>query len=111
MPKNLLDGLRTFCATLPGSEEYLMHGHPSFRAGKKCYAITSPESLSIKVPRKDQAQYCEDPRYSVTHYIGHHGWVTLDVSKRLDWDEVKRLVLISYRAAALKKMLKELDAR
>jgi hypothetical protein len=113
MSTDLLTGLRRLCATLPGSEEYLMHGHPSFRAGKKCYAISSPDvpSLSIKVPLMDQGLYCEDPRFSITHYIGQHGWVTMDLSGGIVWPEIEKLVTLSYRGQAGKKMLKELDAR
>ncbi|MDB5099077.1 MAG: Phosphoribosylglycinamide formyltransferase [Cyanobacteria bacterium RYN_339] len=113
MPTDLMTGLRKLCATLPEAEEYEMHGHPSFRAGKKCFAISSPDqpSLSIKVPLMDQALYCEDPRFSVTHYIGQHGWVTLDLTGGIRWPEVEKLVVMSYRGAALKRMLKELDAR
>jgi predicted DNA-binding protein (MmcQ/YjbR family) len=112
--KDLMNGLRELCKRLPEAEEYLMHGHPSFRAGKKCFLITSeddsqPAGMSVKVPLMDQPLYCQDPRFTVTHYIGHHGWVTLDLSGGINWSEVERLVTASYRTAALKRMLKLLD--
>ena len=43
-------------------------------------------------------------------YIGHRGWIDLDVEDHVDWDEVRALVLGSYRHFALKRMLKALGA-
>lgn len=112
-PDAVLAGVRDICATLPESEEYLMHGHPSFRAAKKCFVILGHDAdiatVSIKVPIMDQPFFLEDPRFHRTHYIGQHGWVTLTLDGPVDWDEVRTLVTKSYRGAALKRMLKILD--
>ena len=110
--------LRALCAGLPEAEEYLMHGHPSFRAGSKAFAIVSDGSghevdfgISVKVDLLEQPVVLEDPRFARTHYIGQHGWVTLDLSSEWTWGELERLVLNSYRRVALKRMLKALDAQ
>ena len=105
--------LDALAARLPEAERYLMHDHPSYRAGKKCFAIVGDRegtvtSLSIKVPLMDQPLYCQVPRFSITHYIGHHGWITLDLTGSLHWPEVERLVVDSYKRAALKRMLAKL---
>jgi hypothetical protein len=39
--------------------------------------------------------------------MGHIGWISLDVSKRCDVDEVRALARESYRHFALKRMLKQ----
>ncbi|HEY9722072.1 MAG TPA: MmcQ/YjbR family DNA-binding protein, partial [Oscillatoriaceae cyanobacterium] len=107
--------LRGISAELPSAEEYVMVHHPAFRAGKKPYAIAGSDAgaptLSIKVDLMDQPLYLRDSRFSITHYIGHHGWITMRLADGLDAEEIGRLVVASYRRVAGKKMLKALDAR
>lgn len=111
----LMAQLRAIAAELPAAEEYVMVHHPAFRAGKKPFAIAGSDAgvptLSIKVDLMDQPLYLQDPRFSITRYIGHHGWVTLRFDGPLDAVEIRRLVFASYRRVAGKKMLKALDAR
>lgn len=113
---SLMARVRALCESLPGAEAYLMHGHPSYRAGKKCFLIGAeddPEDpgFSVKVPVFNQPDYLEDLRISRTHYIGQHGWISLDLKQPFTWEELERLILISYRLAATKTMLKQLEAR
>jgi hypothetical protein len=49
-----------------------------------------------------------DPRYQIPPYFGHNGWIALDVTQACDWQEVKGLILESYRHFALKRMLQKL---
>jgi predicted DNA-binding protein (MmcQ/YjbR family) len=118
--QDLISQIRTLCKDLPEAEEYLMHSHPSFRAGKKCFVILGEGdsglsrtgvTMSIKVSLMEQGLFLEDPRFSRTHYIGQHGWVTLHVDRGTSPEEVEHLVLKSYRGAATKRALKALDAR
>jgi hypothetical protein len=51
-----------------------------------------------------------DPRYEIPPYMGHNGWIALDVTRRCDADELRALALDSYRHFALKRMLAQLDA-
>ena len=46
-----------------------------------------------------------DARYRIPPYIGHNGWIALDVDEHCDWPEVEALTLQSYRHFALKRML------
>lgn len=112
---DLPERIRSTCAALPGAEPYLMHGHPSFRVGKKCFLIGRDDprdpGISVKVPVFDQPLYLEDPRVSRMPYIGQHGWISLDLRQGFRWEEVAALILISYRLAATKKRLAELDSR
>lgn len=110
-----LDQLRPLCHALPESEEYVMVHHPAFRAGKKMYAVVGEAggnvaNIAVKVPLMEQALYTHDPRFKISPYIGQHGWVTLDLSGGIHWDEIRRLVTESYRRVALKRMLAKLDA-
>jgi len=47
----------------------------------------------------------DDPRYTIPPYMGHNGWIALDVGRDCDWHEIETLTLQSYRHFALKRML------
>jgi nucleoid-associated protein YgaU len=49
-----------------------------------------------------------DPRFGRAKYVGHKGWVDMDVSEVDDWEEVKTLVGESYRLIAPKRSLAKL---
>jgi hypothetical protein len=51
-----------------------------------------------------------DARFQIPPYIGHQGWIALDVTEHCDWKEVRGLALSSYRHFALQRMLKLLGA-
>jgi len=53
----------------------------------------------------------EDPRYTIPPYMGHNGWIAIDVSRKLNERELQPLALESYRHFALKKMLAKLAAQ
>ena len=52
-----------------------------------------------------------DKRFEIPPYMGHQGWIALDVTDHCDWQEVRGLALASYRHFALQRMLKVLDAQ
>jgi hypothetical protein len=112
-----MTSLRALCHDLPEAEAYLMHGHPSFRAGKKAFAICweggegEPATMSVNHGLFDQSLLLDDPRFTRTHYIGQHGWVTIALSDLRGPEELRALVLGSYRRAATKRALKALDER
>jgi predicted DNA-binding protein (MmcQ/YjbR family) len=110
----VLKSLRALCLALPESSEATQFGSPAFRAGKKMFAQLHgrDERLTLLtwVGVAGQSLVTLDPRYSVPAYMGHNGWIALDVSRKCDLDEVRELVLTSYRHFALQRMLKALDA-
>jgi len=52
-----------------------------------------------------------DERFEIPAYMGHQGWIALDVTDHCDWKEVRGLALSSYRHFALQRMLKALDTQ
>jgi hypothetical protein len=52
-----------------------------------------------------------DERYRIPAYMGHNGWIALEVTKSSDRKEVAALAVQSYRHFALKRMLQKLDAQ
>ena len=109
--------LRAVCLALPESTEVEAWGVPTFRAGKKIFAVFSgteprPHGLVFKPEDDDErAALLEDDRFSSPPYWGPGGWLALDLDAApVDWTEVAELVEGSYRQVALKRMLKLLDA-
>jgi predicted DNA-binding protein (MmcQ/YjbR family) len=108
-----LKKLRTICLALPEANEVETWGHPTFRAGKAAFVVLdeyggSP-NLAIRVGLDRQQELISVPRFFETPYSARHGWVSLNLDAKTDWDEVKRLAVESYRFVALKRMLKALD--
>ena len=111
--KARLDRLRQICLALPETSEGTQFGTPVFKAGKKtfCGAHRYGRRMHLEfwVGQDRQAMLTFDKRYVIPRYTGHNGWINLDVEEGVDWDEVRGLVLESYRHFALKRMLKALQ--
>lgn len=107
--------LRALCLALPETDEVATFGHPTFRAGKKTFAVFEEYrgelTLALKATPSDQDVLLHDPRFFATPYVGQHGWVSLRMSGAVDWGEVEDLVVASYRTVALKRMLAALRGR
>jgi predicted DNA-binding protein (MmcQ/YjbR family) len=43
-------------------------------------------------------------RFAAAAYAGKHGWITVDAGGGLDWDEIRELVVESYRLNAPKRL-------
>ena len=106
--------LRALCAELPETVEATQFGAPAFKAGKRTFLVAYRTRrlrfrLEFWVGAELQATLTDDPRFEVPRYIGHRGWIDLDIEEHVNWQEVRELVLGSYRHFALKRMLKALD--
>jgi predicted DNA-binding protein (MmcQ/YjbR family) len=108
----VLGQLREICLALPEASEALQFGSPVWRAGKKTFANLYTDRqhlwLAFWVGLAQQGMFTADPRYHVPAYMGHNGWIALDLSRHCNWAEVRAQVLHSYRHFALKRMLKSL---
>ena len=108
--------LREICLALPESAEVEARGRPTFRAGKKLFAVFSgtddhPYSVIFKPEPEERPALVDDTRFYSPPYFGPSGWLALDFDAApVDWQEVAELVECSYRQVALKRMLKQLDA-
>lgn len=109
----VLKAMRAICLELPETSEDKQFGFPVWRAGKKTFAnaYSSRKKLTLGfwVGPERQSLLTADPRHEIPAYMGHNGWIALDVTKHLDHAEVQELALWSYRHFALKRMLRELD--
>ena len=106
-PSKALERLREICLALPKANETVTWGHPTFRARKKTFAVFEEYKgvwcIAFKVEKEHQTLFLTDGRFFVTPYIGQRGWLSLKVERRLDWKEIKHLIVESYRLAELQR--------
>ena len=112
--KQILASMRKICLALPETSEGLQFGQPVWRAGKKvfaqAYCYEERWRVAFWVGVHAQLLMTDDPRYTIPPYMGHNGWISLDVAKKHSERELQPLALESYRHFALKKMLAQLPA-
>ena len=108
-----LTRMREICLALPDTTETLTWGKPHFRVKDKIFAGFDTESkvpsIGFKLEMKHAASVLKDPRFTRAPYVGHKGWVDMNVSTVTDWDEIRELVAESYRLIAPKKSLAKLE--
>ena len=112
--ENLYPRLRQLCLSLPEARETETFGNPTFRAGKKTFAVLDQyrgeRCICFKATLAEQRRLCRDPRFFVAPYVGKHGWTCLRVRGKLRWKEVEKLLVESYHQVALKRMITALPA-
>jgi len=108
----LLDRMRQICLALPDTKETLTWGKPHFRVADKIFCGCDDESgrpvIGFKLEMEHARAIVQDPRFWKAPYVGHKGWVSMDVTSVRDWEEVRALVTESYRLIAPKKSLAKL---
>jgi predicted DNA-binding protein (MmcQ/YjbR family) len=109
--------VRGVCLALPETVEVEAWGRPTFRAGKKMFAVFTGSledrfSLLFKPEPDERPALIAEERFYLPPYLGPGGWLGLDlVSAPVDWAEVAELIESSYRQVALKRMLTALTHR
>ncbi|MGB9376195.1 MAG: MmcQ/YjbR family DNA-binding protein [Mycobacteriales bacterium] len=111
-----LPEVRRICLDLPQAAEVEAWGRPTFRAGKKMFALFGGDdkhefAVVFKPDPADLRGLLADPRFYKPPYFGASGWLALDLTVAdVDWAEVTELMDASFRQVALKRMIKMLDA-
>ncbi len=112
-PTSALERMREICLSLPDTKETPTWGSPHFRVGEKIFAGCGEEkgkgSIGFKLEMAHAAEIVSRPGFSRAPYVGHKGWVSLDVASISDWGEVRELVHESYRLIAPKRSLAKLS--
>lgn len=108
-----LDRIRSLCLELPEAKEVEAWGHPTFRAPKKMFAAMGDDphegpSLGMKMSFDRQEQLLKDKRFYPTPYAARLGWVSLRLTGKINWKEVKGLLREAYCQVALKRLVKAL---
>jgi predicted DNA-binding protein (MmcQ/YjbR family) len=111
--RRVLDNMREICLALPDTKETLTWGQPHFRVGEKIFAGCGDEKgrpvIGFKLEMDHADAIIQDARFSRAPYVGHKGWVSMDASGVHDWNEVRPLVLESYRLIAPKRTVAKMD--
>ncbi|WP_269909044.1 MmcQ/YjbR family DNA-binding protein [Herbiconiux gentiana] len=107
--------LRELCLLYPESAEVEAWGRPTFRAGKKLFAIAGASmhrasSVVFKPATDEHPALMELDDVFVPPYFGPAGWLAIDLGPRTDWTFVAELLDTSYRQVALKRQIAALDA-
>jgi pimeloyl-ACP methyl ester carboxylesterase len=105
-----LGRIRELCLALPGTEERLSHGSPTFFfRGKRAFASYLDDHhgdgrLAIwcaAPPGMQNAFVGHDPeRYFVPPYVGHRGWLGVRLDRGLPWDDVAGALEDAYETVA-----------
>lgn len=111
-----LSDLRAVCLAFPEAAEVEAWGRPTFRAGKRIFAVFGgtddhPHAVVFKPAPEERPALIADSRFYVPPYFGPSGWLALDfTAAAVDWTEVRELMETSYRQVALKRMLAALES-
>jgi predicted DNA-binding protein (MmcQ/YjbR family) len=108
-PIEIITRFRQICLELPESTEVEAWGHPTFRVKDKIFAsagaMAGVWTFGMKTTHEMQAGLvASDPRFTVAAYVGKHGWVSMRVDEDIDWNQVRALVVESYRMIAPKTL-------
>jgi predicted DNA-binding protein (MmcQ/YjbR family) len=106
--QQLLKSMRKICLAWPETSEGLQFGAPLWRAGKKGFALAYFNEKRLKagfwVGVDRQGLLTADERFTIPRYIGHNGWIELDVHDGCTETELRELALASYQHFANKRM-------
>jgi predicted DNA-binding protein (MmcQ/YjbR family) len=107
-PEQLLEKIREICLALPEAKEVEAWGHPTFRAGKKMFAAFGGEgeaapTVGMKMSFERQEELLNDPRFYPTPYAARLGWVSINLDGKVNWKELKSLLVEAYKQVALKR--------
>ena len=100
----VLGRLRSICLSLPNTRETLSWGSPHFRVGDKIFCGFGEEKGRLAVGFKLEMDHADaliqDPRFWRAPYVGRYGWVSMAVTPRMNWRQVRAFVEESYRLIA-----------
>ena len=120
MPPRPLARLRKLCLALPEAHEQLAWGEPTFRVGKKLFAMYADggnhhgagrDSAWIKstIARQELLLRLAPDRFFKPAYVGPSGWIGVWLDGPADWDEVKDLLRDAYCMIAPKRLVAQLE--
>jgi predicted DNA-binding protein (MmcQ/YjbR family) len=110
--RKLIGTMRKICLALPETDEGSAFGAPVWRVGKKTFAMLHDygKGLTVQfwVGIERQGPLEMDPRFSIPPYMGHNGWMALDVSKGVIERELREYLIESYRHFATRRALSKI---
>jgi len=107
--------LRKVCAGLPECSEGGQMGSVVWRAGKRTFLMLHDHGKGLRaqfwVGIERQGPLEMDPRLSIPPYLGHQGWMSMDLGAGLPAAELRDFALESFRHFASRRALAQLESR
>lgn len=111
--------VRRICLALPETSERISHGAPCFFIREKKTFVYFHDDhhgdgrLAIWCAAPDGVQAelveAEPERFFRPPYVGHRGWLGVDIATSPDWDELEVILTDAYRQVAPKTLVARLD--
>ena len=111
--------LRALCLALPEAFEQQAWGMPTFRVRNRIFAHFADHhhgdgrvAVWLKAPAGAQELLLEaaPERFFAPPYVGPRGWVGVQLTGEVDWEELADLIADSYRLIAPKRLAAAIDA-
>jgi len=114
--RHAVAAIRKICADLPQIQEGAQMGSLTWRAGKRTFFMLYDYGKGLTaqfwVGIERQGPLEMDPRLSIPPYMGHKGWMALDLRHgALNAAELRDFAVESYRHFASRRAVAALDAR
>ncbi|SCL20530.1 YjbR protein [Micromonospora pallida] len=117
----VLGRLRTLALAFPDAAEKISHGRPAFYTTKvfayyggsvKVDGVNQQheQSMIVLIDPDERAALLAEDRCFVPAYLGAYGWVGVDLTDDIGWDEVGELLDASYRHTAGARRIALLDS-
>jgi predicted DNA-binding protein (MmcQ/YjbR family) len=95
-----VERLRALCLARSGVEERLSHGEPTWFVRGRSFAMTADHHhddrlavwLAAPAGRQESLIETDPARFFRPPYVGHRGWIGVDLDGPVDWDELAALV-------------------
>ena len=109
-----IDRVRTLCLALPEATEKLSHGEPTWFIRGKVFASWEDHHhgdpvvglwVNAAPGLQEILVSAESARYYRPKYVGHRGWIGINMEGDIDWDYAAELITDSYRMVAPKRLL------
>ena len=109
MARGVDEAVREACLWLPEAEEFISHGSPNFRVRRKTFATyvvnhhgDGRVALWLSAPPGAQEAHvrAHPKHFFVPPYVGHRGWLGVNLDLGIDWRQVVGLVREAYDKVA-----------
>jgi hypothetical protein len=106
--------LRKICAALPETDEGAQMGSVTWRTGKRSFLMLYDHgkglTASFWVGIERQGPLEMDPRFKIPAWLGHNGWIAVDLSRGANIRELREFVVDSFRHFATRRAIAALEA-
>jgi len=106
--------LQRICRSFPETTESPQFGSPAWRVGKRSFALLYDYrglTVSFWVGIERQGPLEMDPRFSIPMYLGHNGWIALDISTGVNERELRGFLIESFGHFATRRAITKFESQ